>query len=657
MRRRYWFVIPILLAALLVTGLPTSRAQDDTTIITLAIPEYTRDIFNEDLIAQFEAENPGIDVQIVSSGGAGIIIGGIGPQGDIEDTLDNSAEYASTADVLAVSTGDVTPETTRAGYFLDLAPLALTDPALNPDDFYPAAWEAFRWDGGLWALPVTVDPTILFYDPAAFDAANLPYPDSWHTLDDIVNAIRALTQFNPDGTVAVSGFQNFGGSIGQVMLSLLGASLYDQNTLPGLPDFSQPELENLLTTLLTTWADLAAEGYLDQPAGDNLIQNTIPLRLGSSMMRFGGGETERAALLPGGRAGLSVNGFAVSSGTLHPEAAYALARFLTGSPQAASAFFGGTPARRSLAGVQVEGGFAFEVPSSPEIDAVIQAALENALPARDIFFAGYLDQALNTMRQDGLDAHAALQSVEEEAIARLDTASARRDSTAIVVATPVPPVDLAPGEIALTFGVNSFISPLPNQDAWDALAQDFAASDPEVGQVTIDSGFTRGFADMAERNDCFYMAYNAVPDADLSLLRSLDPLMASDPGYDPGDMIGGALAAVQRDGSTWAMPLVVQPLAMRYNPDLFAQVGAVLPAEGWTVDEFENALRALKDLTGEDAPFQPRAFDNSALLMLIAAYGGLPIDYRTTPPTINFTDPATVEAIRQPKRDTSTTPA
>jgi ABC-type glycerol-3-phosphate transport system substrate-binding protein len=33
--------------------------------------------------------------------------------------------------------------------------------------------------------------------------------------------------------------------------------------------------------------------------------------------------------------------------------------------------------------------------------------------------------------------------------------------------------------------------------------------------------------------------------------------------------------------------------------------------------------------------------------MLVAAYGGLPIDFRTDPPTISFTDPATVDAIRQ----------
>jgi hypothetical protein len=33
--------------------------------------------------------------------------------------------------------------------------------------------------------------------------------------------------------------------------------------------------------------------------------------------------------------------------------------------------------------------------------------------------------------------------------------------------------------------------------------------------------------------------------------------------------------------------------------------------------------------------------------MLIAAYGGVPIDYRTNPPTVNFTAPATVAAIQQ----------
>ena len=57
---------------------------------------------------------------------------------------------------------------------------------------------------------------------------------------------------------------------------------------------------------------------------------------------------------------------------------------------------------------------------------------------------------------------------------------------------------------------------------------------------------------------------------------------------------------------------------------------------------------ARSDPCRDDEPFKPGgSFGNTHLLMLIAAYGGLPVDYRTTPPTLNFTDPATVDAIRQ----------
>jgi ABC-type glycerol-3-phosphate transport system substrate-binding protein len=164
--------------------------------------------------------------------------------------------------------------------------------------------------------------------------------------------------------------------------------------------------------------------------------------------------------------------------------------------------------------------------------------------------------------------------------------------------------------------------------------------------VDFGTEFPGSVDDMAAAYDCFYLSSNNVPDADLSLLRSLDPLLASDPGFDPNDMVGGVMSQVQRDGQTWALPLTIQPTAMRYNPEAFSWAGVVPPVNGWTVDEFENALRALSNFV-EDEPFQPQAFDNSTLLMLIAAYGGVPMDYSTDPVTINFTDPATVEAIRQ----------
>lgn len=647
-----YVVTVLLLVLILAVEIGPLHAQDQGEIVLqLAVPGYMEDALNE-VIDQFEAEHPGIRVELVTSGGSGIMIslGSGAGQGDIDDVLDEREKYASSADVLAVSSSDLSPEVTRAGYFLDLFPLINSDPNLDSGDFYTGVWKSFQWDNGFWALPAAADPILILYDREAFDEAGLIYPDTWQTIDDVENAIRTLTKLNPDGTVATPGLLNIDANLNSLLVSILGQGLYDDTVVPSVPRFNAPDLEELLTT----WAQMEIDGLFNPPVSDSDESPILnaPLQIGRSAFSFvpTGDDTPvmTPALLPGGRAGLDVSGFAVSSGTQNPEAAYALAEFLTSSPQAVGSFFGNTPARRSLAdaqanqGMQIIGG-----EQSPELAALIPTALENGLPVGETCFAEYLSQAVSIMVQDNVDAATALQEVEDTALARLDTASARRDKTQIVVETPLPAAPLADGEIALKFGISSFISPLPNQAQWDDLAADFADQDPEVGRVDLGTGIEDSLEDMANKYDCFFLSNNIVPTADLGLLRSLDPLLASDPTYDPNDMLGGVMQQVQRDGQTWALPVMLQPLAMRYNPDLFAQAGAVPPGSDWTVEDFEYALQALKAMSGDAAPFIPRDFGNTHLLMLIAAYGGLPLDYRTNPPTINYTDPATVDAIRQ----------
>jgi len=159
----------------------------------------------------------------------------------------------------------------------------------------------------------------------------------------------------------------------------------------------------------------------------------------------------------------------------------------------------------------------------------------------------------------------------------------------------------------------------------------------------------RDLNELATTYDCFYMENNVVQNADLSLLLSLDPLLSSDPMFDPNDMVANVLQQVRSNDLTWALPIAIQPRVMRYNTDLFTQAGAYPPSNGtWTSSQFEDALRMLKTYLGADeTPYELSSFDNSSLLMLIAAYGGLPIDYRTDPATINFTDSTTVAAIQQ----------
>ncbi|HEX3049350.1 MAG TPA: extracellular solute-binding protein [Aggregatilineaceae bacterium] len=638
------FLIPILALAVRPT-----EAQNE--VVTISMPDYMRDLFNEELFDQFEAEHPGVDVEIVYNGNNAMMFGG-GLQ-DIDDYLNSMRSAVEAADVLLLDSNGVGPELTRAGYLLDLAPLVNADTTLNSADFYEAVWQAFQWDGGVWALPVSADVTLLFYDPAALDAAGVPYPETWQSIADVDYAIRALTQLNDDGSVAVSGFQSYGEEIGMLLISLLGQGLYDDSVIPSIPNFDNPQLEEVLNT----WAQLQKDGLFEQPNGGEGISigpgQGGPLVMGQSwmgqQMTAEGDSQLKAALLPGGHSGLTVSGYGVSSGTTHPELAYELVKYLTMQPAAAQAFVNPIPARRSLANASAEdGGTMFRGPElSPEIRAVVDQGLENAISPSEARFVPYLANVLQQMTEDNVDARTALDAVEAEALTRLETASERSGGDPIVVATPVPASALAPGEIELDFGVGTTMSPMPNEAAWNAAAQDFADSDPEVGRVNLEPTFGGSLEEMTEQYDCFYTPSNQVPSANLSLLRSLDPLLASDMAFSPNDLVGNVLSQLQRDGQTWAIPLVIEPVVMRVDPDLFAQAGVTIPNGTWNVDEFESALRALKYNPDDPAPFAPQGFDNSYLLALIAAYGGLPVDYRTTPPTLNYTDPNTVEAIRQ----------
>jgi ABC-type glycerol-3-phosphate transport system substrate-binding protein len=272
--------------------------------------------------------------------------------------------------------------------------------------------------------------------------------------------------------------------------------------------------------------------------------------------------------------------------------------------------------------------------------------MENAIPLSELRFADYLTIAYQKMSEDKLDAEAALQAAEQEALKNLQTAEARRETTTIMVSTPVPTPVLASGQIAMKFGLQLFTSPIPNRDQWDQLIQNFVAQNPTIGNIDLVTQFFR--PEDIQALDCYFQPYNMVPDATLTDLLPLDPFMNADPDFDQSDFLNGVLNQVQRDNQTWAYPIAIQPSVMWYNSDLFDKSNLPAPEGDWTLDAFNDAIRTLKDTseTG-DPPFSPETFGNTYLLMLMAAYGSLPYDYRTSPPTIKFDDPATVEGMRQ----------
>ncbi len=631
---------------------PQAHAQNEVTI-TLVVSDFMQDFITDDVIQRFEDANPGIQVQVKTSPQANFF--GSAASG-IDDYLSGAADYVSSGDVVYLGSNTLSPEATRAGYFLDLKPLVQADTALNTADFYPVAWDSYQWDNGLWAIPTSLDVVILSYDPAAFDAAGLPYPNSAWTMDDLANAARALTQKDATGAVTQAGLTDFGGYLPYLLRSLAGTGFYTDDPLAASPTFANPALESLLNT----WVDLKNEGAIGG-FEDGMVfiiggGDGSPMSLTQSFGLSSGPNQETVilgSLLPGNKAGVIAQGFGVSAGTLTPEASYKLAKFLSEQPEVANTFQSVSPARTSLVGVETQGqggpgggGRGFRGNFSAENQAVIDSAIVNGLSLSQMRYADYLSLAV-TKIQEGADAITALQEIELEAVSNLQTAAAKRDEGVVTVATPVPEVQLAPGEIALNFGIVSFVSPLPNQQAWDQLAADFAASDPEVGVVNLDTARDNDLDTLTSEYECFYMTNNAVQGGDVSSLLDLTPFMRDDLSIDENDFIGNTLAQVQVDNKYYALPISILPEVLNLNTDIFAQYGATLPADTWTVDTFVDTLQTLKPTPDDAAPFVTGFSGDNTFLMLIAAFGGLPIDYRTSPPTINFTDPTTLEAIRQ----------
>jgi ABC-type glycerol-3-phosphate transport system substrate-binding protein len=650
MRRLRW-IVPCALLVLL--GAFTAQAQDAGVAISVRVPQFFEDVFTDELLAQFEAENPGVSVFVVAEGFG---VGG-SPITDIDSYLENMLEYASSADVIFVD-GNLAPEATRAGMILDLTPLTSSDPSLNVGEFVPAAWQSFQWDNAVWALPVSIDVLGLSYDPQAFDDAGLAYPSLAWTMDDLASAARALTQYNADGSVSVPGIVAAGESeLASLMRSLAGSGFYDASTLPENPDLSNPALE----ALIATWVELINQGVVAREFGNEYAE--IPMRVESAapLMALGfsinGSEQENAYLgtaLPGGATILSAQGFAVSGGTQYPEQAYALAKFLTNRPEVAARSFGARPARDGLVGVQPETSDGPPIAAifgnaSPEVEAYIADAIANALPMSKLQYGWYLTGVVDDLVQNGADAVSALQQAEADILANLEIAASHGQTTTVLVATPPPPVVLAEGEVSLNFGLFSNINPLPNEDLWDQVIQEFVSADPQVGEIVFDTAAAGrgGPTAMAAEYDCFTLPYNYVPELDTSTVLNLDPYLDADPAFDRSDVVGNTLSQVQRDAMTWALPLTLQLQILNYSPERFAEAGVPEPIDGWTIDQFVDALNALKVITEDDPPLDGRTPGSTYLLMLIATYGGLPLDYRTDPVTINFTDPATVDAIRQ----------
>lgn len=627
MQLKYLLVIFTLIIAL---SIGQAQAQDNRTAISITVPQFSKSIY-EDLIQQFEAENPDIRVHLI-------------PVDEFQEPLDLSDQkyfekaqaLVSQADVLLLTSDDISLELTRAGFLLDLNPIIGSDPTLNVQDFPTKVWEGFQWDGGFWALPVGVNTYLLKYDPATFDQLGLPYPDENWTLADFENAMRSLLQIDANNQITRAGLTVYRNTDEQALLgSLLSGSLVDINSIPLQPQLTS---HTELASLISTWSQLKQARLTESSATFEDGPLTILDTKYGLFFSDNPNSSFAFAPFPNYHAPLHLRGFAISGGTQHPDAAYRLISFLSQQAGVASSGFDTLPARQSQWGGDTS--------YSPEAMALIQTTINNGQTPAQNHFRTAITKILSEVANN-VPVQTAIENAQQAILSRLTQAEQHKQSTTITI-VPIPEaVTLQTGEVQLRFGVWTFETQLPNQDAWDRALGEFVNGEPGIGDVALDTTTAFDVQELTERYDCFYTPFNLVQESNLARLRSIDPLMASDASVNPSDFLPGVLVRVQRNNQTWALPIDISPDVITFDRDALQTANLPDPDPAWTTGDFETYLRTLQQADPESGKLSFFTGDNSGLLTLIGAYGGQPIDYGSNPPVIQFTDPATVQAIQQ----------
>lgn len=598
------------------------HAQNEQIVISIHVPfqQYESLVFSG-IIDDFEDAYPDIQVHVIRSDNL---------QSFFVQSAEQAQSLAMTADVLYIDSTMVSPNVILDGLFLDLRPLTTADTMLNVGDFHRSVWESFQWDNGMWAIPLTFHPVLLSYDPVAFDQANLTYPDENWTLLDLMEAARTLTVQDTDGTVIRAGLQLPYGTEDWLVRSLLSESLSDTSTYPATPRLNTSGAAELLQT----WADLYEAGVIAN-FGEG---QDAPISVSLYLSELDTHPNRRFALLPGGQAGIRINGLAISAGTAYPEQAYQLIKFLSEHPQSINPGRFALPARQSI-----------EAPTTfnnldPAVRDFLLESVTISLPFHQIRYVDYFSRAVSQVRQ-GTTPQEALQFFEDMAIEQQQRIVEQQEtSTFSVVPAPLPH-DVPAGEVVLRFGFHSYTAAVEraNQSLWTTTIEDFINSDPEVGQIDMEILINR--VDFTEFFDCFFTPHginHLQPDT----LLSLTPLMATDPNFDASDFLPYTLEQVTFHEQVYGYPLIVQFEALDYAVDVFEQAGVPLPAVNWTTSDFTTALQDISAQTNRSPVFGTTRIVSTDLLQLIASFGGLPIDYRTNPPTANFTDPTTITSIQ-----------
>jgi ABC-type glycerol-3-phosphate transport system substrate-binding protein len=295
---------------------------------------YRRDLKGhiEEAMAKFSGQHPHITVYLRPAS-AGDLAQGSG----IDD-----------ADVHAIFTAIVDSQREQ-GDLLALDPFIEADESFDVSDIYPAALEAFTIDGKVWAIPYGVTSEVIFYNKDLFDQYDVPYPEVGWTWDDFVRTARALR----DPEAGIYGFAHSPDTDGWFHWGYIhqhGGRVFDDVKNATRTTFDDPLSVEAMNWYAGLYHEHGVAPTLEQIHEDLGDDVDVAFALGKVGMTsrdlnsqegtvVGKGWPERWGMVPPPRStadsaldicgDLWVHGYAISSQTRHPEAAWQLIAFLS----------------------------------------------------------------------------------------------------------------------------------------------------------------------------------------------------------------------------------------------------------------------------------------------------------------------------------------
>jgi multiple sugar transport system substrate-binding protein len=342
-----------------------------------------------------------------------------------------------------------------------------------------------------------------------------------------------------------------------------------------------------------------------------------------------------------------VNGYVLSAGTRHPEAAWRWINFISQQPSVDSfSQDAAVPARRSVAEAD---GFWDRV--DPELGDALRYAVDHAYFYR--YGAGYgaFFEATNAIfmeNQPVADALAAAQAQAEMDIANFAEEQEGVEDVEIVITEPEDTA-VPEGAVAIVFTTGGGASGLqPYRD----LATAFQEQHPDVVIELETPNFGTGtinLADVAANADCLQWYGGVTSEEDQAAVLNLEPFLDADPELSKADFYSQAIDAFSYQGQLWGLPAEINVFLIAYNKALFDEAGRPYPQVGWTVDDFLEtavALTAGDDPDTKQYGYVPQEFELNDLTAFLERLGVQYLDETVDPPQLTFTHPDTIAAMR-----------